>query len=72
MINFDSHKELQKNISERIKEDKEVLIQLRQEISVLKSNIRRIQPRNTTSISLVGTDGGNNKIQYDPFINLLN
>ena len=33
-----------------------------------KSDWERIQPRTTTSISLVGTDGGNNKIQYDPFL----
>lgn len=68
MIDPNSYKTLSNEIIERIKEDKNVLDQLRQEIRPLKSNIRRIQPRTTTSISLVGTDGGNNQIQYDPFL----
>jgi hypothetical protein len=38
------------------------------EIHPLKSAMRRIQPPATTSISLVGTDGGNNQLQFDPFL----
>jgi hypothetical protein len=68
MIQPDSHKRLKEEISERIKEDRIILEQLRAEIRVLRSSVRRIKPRTTTSISLVGTDGGNNRIQYDPFL----
>lgn len=68
MIDPKSYKTLSDEITERIKDDKIILDELRQEIRQLKTNIRRIQPRTTTSISLVGTDGGNNKIQYDPFL----
>ena len=68
MIEPESHKKLSQEIASRIAEDRRVLDELREEISPLRSQIRRIQPRSTTSISLVGTDGGNNKIQYDPFI----
>jgi hypothetical protein len=68
MIDPESHKQLKTEISDRIQEDRVLLDQLREEIRVLRSSIRRIQPRVTTSISLVGTDGGNNRIQYDPFL----
>jgi hypothetical protein len=68
MIDPKSYKTLSDEIVTRIKDDKKILDELRREISPLKDNIRRIQPRSTTSISLVGTDGGNNRIQYDPFL----
>lgn len=51
-----------------MKEDRAILDQLRSEVRVLRNGVRRIQPRVTTSISLVGTDGGNNRIEYDPFL----
>lgn len=68
MIDPESHDQLSKEISNRIEEDREVLDQLRSEIRPLRNAVRRIQPRTTTSVSLVGTDGGNNRIQYDPFL----
>jgi len=48
--------------------DKRILDELRSEIRGLRSDTRRIQPRSVTAISLVGTDGGNNSIQFDPFM----
>ena len=68
MIDPQSHKALNKEISERIKEDQTILDEIRREIRPYGSKVCKIQPRNSTSVSLVGTDGGNNKIQYDPFI----
>lgn len=63
-----SHTQLRDEIAARIKEDHKLLDQLRDEVRALKSEVRRIQPRTTTSISLVGTDGGNNQLQFDPFL----
>src|SRR5207247_2078472 len=34
----------------------------------LRQQVQRIQARTTTSISLVGADGGNNSLQFDPFL----
>jgi hypothetical protein len=55
-------------IADCIGTDQGILDTLRKEIAPLKSVTRRIQSRATTSISLVGTDGGNNQLQFDPFL----
>jgi hypothetical protein len=60
--------QLKEAISDCILSDRGVLDTLRSEIRPLKSSSRRIQPRATTSISLVATDGGNNQLQFDPFL----
>ncbi|MDD9810978.1 MAG: hypothetical protein OXU71_04575 [Gammaproteobacteria bacterium] len=61
-------KDLQQAIANCIAADRGVLDTLRDEIRPLKSMTRRIQPRTTTSISLVGADGGNNQLRFDPFL----
>lgn len=68
MIDPASQKELKQAIADCIDTDQSVLGALREEIRPLKSDTRRIQPRATTSISLVGTDGGNNQLHFDPFL----
>jgi hypothetical protein len=68
MIEPESHEKLRREIAERIEADRGLLDALRAEVRPLRSEVRRIQPRATTSISLVGTDGGNNSIQFDPFL----
>lgn len=68
MIDPASQVQLGEAIADCIGSDKAVLQALRDEIRPLKSATRRIQPRATTSISMVGTDGGNNQLQFDPFL----
>lgn len=68
MLDPVSQKELREAIAGCIGSDQGVLDALREEIRPLKNATRRIQPRATTSISLVGTDGGNNQLQFDPFL----
>lgn len=68
MIDPASQAQLKEAIADCVRTDQGVLDALREEIRSLKSATRRIQPRATTSISLVGTDGGNNQLQFDPFL----
>ena len=68
MIDPASQTLLKEAIDDCIYTDRSILNTLRDEIRPLKNHTRRIQPRSTTSISLVGTDGGNNQLQFDPFL----
>src|SRR5689334_19628339 len=68
MIDPASQSKLKEAIADCIGTDQGVLDELRNEIRPLKHTTRRIQPRSTTSMSLVGTDGGNNQLQFDPFL----
>jgi len=68
MIDPSTQAQLKQAIAECIRSDRSVLDALRREIQPLRNQTRRIQSRATTSISLVGTDGGNNQLQFDPFL----
>jgi len=68
MIEPESYQHLKQEIVTRIEADRTLLDQLRAEIRPLRNEVRGIYPRTTTSISLVATDGGNNKLQFDPFL----
>ena len=52
----------------QVADDGELLDELRSEVRGIKASVRRIQPLHTTSVSVVGTDGGNNQLQFDPFL----
>jgi hypothetical protein len=66
MLEPDSLPRLRKAMQERAAEDRVLLDALRAEVRPLKTAVRRIQLRSTTSMSLVASDSGNNKIQLVP------
>lgn len=68
MIDPESIDALRSQLASSIAGDRQVLDELCAEVRPLRSQTRRIQPRSTTAISLVGTDGGNNRIEFDPFM----
>lgn len=59
--------ELKASVKECAISDKKLLDDLLKEVMLIKSNVKVIQPYSVTSISLVASDGGNNKLVFDPF-----
>lgn len=68
MIDPETIATLKGAIEDCIQSDRGTLDLLREEIRPLRGATRRIQPRATTSVSVVGTDGGNNQLRFDPFL----
>jgi hypothetical protein len=60
--------ELKEKVRAATQGDKRVLEKLCDDMRGLKPLVRTIQPRSATAVSLVASDGGNNKIQFDPFL----
>ena len=59
---------LRESMRERMGVDVGMLDELRQELSEFKHGIRKINPYSSNTISIVGTDGGNNNLKFDPFV----
>jgi hypothetical protein len=47
--------------------DRQLLADLRNEVTEIKASVRVIKPRSINTFSLVATDGTNNKLIYNPF-----
>lgn len=68
MFDPQSYDQLKQEILTSLTSDRALLDRLREEVRPLRYGVRRIQPRSTTSISLVAADGGNNSLRFDPFL----
>lgn len=58
--------ELKRMVREATQGDSNLLTEVLREVTALRPVVA-IQPRNTNSISLVASDGGNNRLTYNPF-----
>jgi len=67
MLDPDVSDQLRHAIRTAVSADKSELQVLRKRIRGLRNKVQRIQPYRSAAISLVGTDGGNNKVHFDPF-----
>lgn len=63
-----SYGQLREVITNRIGQDIDVLAALRSDVAPLRSQVRKVSTRTSTSVALVGTDGGNNRVRFDPFL----
>lgn len=68
MLDPETYRVLGHRIEAAIRADAYLLAELQAEVRPLKGEVRRIYPRSTTSVSLVATDGGNNWVEFDPFM----
>lgn len=59
--------QLKQIIAIRTQADKRLLETLGREVRSFSSDVKKIQVRSATAVSLVASDGGNNKLAFDPF-----
>lgn len=67
MLDPDEIPKLRQTIQEATERDRVLLDGLRAEVRPLRLQAKVIEPRRATSISVMASDGGNNRLEFDPF-----
>ncbi len=68
MFDAEMINQVRATIRQRTEEDRALLDSLREEVRPLRSEAKVIMPRTMTAVSPVASDGGNNRLFFDPFM----
>lgn len=68
MLDNESLQGVRHAVQRRATADRSLLDQLRNETRPLAAAVREIRPRSVTAVSLVAADGGNNRLEFDPYL----
>lgn len=68
MLNPEDIEQVREAIRSCAQADGRVLDALCEEVRTLKPDAHVVRPRTTTAVSLVASDGGNNRLEFDPFL----
>ncbi|RCG25902.1 hypothetical protein DQ384_30800 [Sphaerisporangium album] len=67
MFDADQIKELKRQIGDQVEAGRVELDKLVAEAKSLAGSVKVIKPRSATSVALMASDGGNNKVAFNPF-----
>jgi hypothetical protein len=68
VLRYEDIDDMRSEILQAVMDDQSVLHELRKDVMPLRDDVQQLRERSTTAISFVATDGGNNAIEFDPFL----
>ncbi len=68
MLDSDSLRGIREAVQKCAVADRSLLDGLRADARALGPGVREIRPRSATAVSLVAADGGNNRLEFDPYL----